>query len=147
VCHALSVLPLSHYLSGKQEDTQNMRYTSDYILFIDRNNVHPSCTSNGQEMERDDTYFLDNATFLVSDTTLGYTMKRVNSWHYHNDQVGGRLFKVPRRPFEQGSAHLRKLLGDTGPSDVQDDTRPIKLNDISIHDFRELLQLLFPLRV
>jgi hypothetical protein len=54
-----------------------MGYASDYISVVDRNDVD-TCTSDPQEMERDDTYFLDNVTFLVSNATLNHTVKRVD---------------------------------------------------------------------
>jgi hypothetical protein len=97
------------------------------------------------EMERDETYFLESATFLVSSVTQtqGWPLCSTNMTSF---KVSNRLFKVPRRPFEQGSTYLGDLLlsssnGPPGNNDV------VELHNIEILDFQKLLRLLFPLYV
>ena len=57
-----------------------------------------------------------------------------------------RLFKVPRRKFEEGSEVFRNMfampLGD-GVVEGQTDEHPLVLESISMEEFRSLLRAMF----
>jgi len=77
-------------------------------------------------------------------------ISRDDSFYFHMIifQVEGKLFKVPRKPFEDQSDVFKSMFtlppGHNAEVDGLTDDKPIHLDNIKKNDFRAFLQVLFP---
>lgn len=63
-------------------------------------------------------------------------------------QVENRLFKVPRRLFNESPIFEDMFaVAQNAPLEGSSDTHPLRLDGVSAPDFKHLLQYLFPLYV
>jgi hypothetical protein len=101
--------------------------------------------ASSQKHVRDDLYYWDSVTFLVSPKLV--TLLCIPTHDCLVEQVESKLFKVPRRYFEKNSNIWRDVftlpLGNN-QAEGSSDENPIRLESISSIDFQGLLRVMYP---
>ena len=97
-----------------------------------------------ETVRRDPSFYSDHIVFQVCVSPKH--IKSLPLLTQRTPKVGMRLFKVPRRKFEEGSEVFRNMfampLGD-GVVEGQTDEHPLVLESISMEEFRSLLRVTF----
>ncbi|EGN92771.1 hypothetical protein SERLA73DRAFT_190626 [Serpula lacrymans var. lacrymans S7.3] len=77
--------------------------------------------------------------------------ERDKSFYFNDDViflVGGSLFKIPRKPFEEGSEVFRDMfqlpVSAGCAAEGHDDSNPIRLEGIEKEEFKYFLKVMFP---
>ncbi len=96
-------------------------------------------------VSRDSTFYFDHVVFQVPFHPFARRLIRFTE-DSSESQVGKRLFKVPRRRFEQESEIFRDMFAlptSDGNVEGSSDEHPLLLEGIAEDEFRTLLRVMF----